>query len=78
MGKVGRNQMVRIADYVNPPDAAEIVGCTKGRIYQMLRDGDFTDLLQISEKRFMIGRKEVEKVAKNPSSTGRPRKKMAS
>lgn len=69
--------MVRISDYVMPVDAAEIIGCTVGRVYQMLRDDEFRDLLPIG-KRVMISRKEVEKVAASPATTGRPRKNLVS
>jgi hypothetical protein len=77
MGKVGNTQMVRLADYVSPSKAADLVGCTKGRIYQMLRGGEFRDLIPVGKRSVLIGRKEVEKIANNPSATGRPRKKLA-
>lgn len=70
--------MVRLADYVTPPEAAEIIGCTKGRVYQMLRGGEFNDLLKFGKRNFLISKKEAQKVASSPSSIGRPRKKMAS
>lgn len=78
MGKIGNERMVRMSDYVSPPDAADIIGCTPGRIYQMLRAGDFRDLLPIGKRGKLISRKEVEKVAKQPATTGRPRKNLAS
>lgn len=76
MGKIGRGKMVRFSDYVTPTDAAIIIGCTDGRIYQMLRDGDFRDLLPVG-KRVLISRKEAERIAKSPAKTGRPRKNLA-
>lgn len=78
MSKSQVNKMVRFADYVSPTDAAEIIGCTDGRIYQMLRAGDFRDTILVGKRRFLIARKEVQKVAKNPAKTGRPRKSLAS
>jgi hypothetical protein len=77
MGKVGKNTMVRIADYVSPSDAAGIIGCTDGRIYQMLRDKEFRNLLPIGKNRVMILRKEAEKIASSPAKTGRPRKNIS-
>ncbi len=70
--------MVRFADYISPATAADLIGCTKGRVYQMLRGGDFNDLIPVGKNRYLISRKEIEKVAKNPADTGRPRKKIAS
>lgn len=81
MGKIGANKMVCIADYVSPQKAAQIIGCTKGRVYQLLRegnDGPFRDLLLVGKRSVLISRREAEKVAKTPSETGRPRKKIAS
>lgn len=77
MGKVGNRPLVCLTDYIAPQDAARLIGCTPGRVYQMLRDGDFKDVLPFGRHR-LIGRKEAEKIAKNPATTGRPRKKLAS
>ena len=70
--------MVRISDYVRPPRAAEIIGCTPGRVYQMLRAGDFSDTIKVDESTTLISRREAEKIAQNPAKTGRPRKRVAS
>lgn len=78
MVKVSSKTMVRIADYVEPVKAADMIGCTSGRVYQMLRNAEFRGLLPIGKNRFLIPRKEVERVAKNPAKTGRPRKNLAS
>jgi hypothetical protein len=78
MGKSPKEQMVRISDYVHPPQAAEIIGCTPGRVYQKLRAGEFKDVLDLGDGRYMIGRKEVQKEASSPAKTGRPRKSLAS
>jgi len=78
MRKLSRDTMVRLADYVTPADAAEIIGCTDGRIYQKLRDGDFKDVIPVGKNRVLIGRKECERVAKTPEKTGRPRRILAS
>lgn len=72
------NRMVRLSDYVNPTQAAEIIGCTDGRVHQMLRAKEFKDIIPVGKRRFLIARKEVEKVADSPAATGRPRKNLAS
>jgi len=77
MGKVGSKTMVCLTDYISPQDAAQLIGCTPGRIYQMIRGKEFRDVLRFG-KHTVIGRKEAEKVANNPAQTGRPRKKLAS
>lgn len=66
--------MVRLSDYVTPTDAAAIIGCTKGRVYQKLREGDFKNVIVVGKKRVLIDRRECEQVAKSPEKTGRPRK----
>lgn len=70
--------MFRITDYVTPVGAAKIIGCTKGRIYQKLRDGDFKTAVTVGENRVLIGRRECEKIAKTPEKTGRPRSILVS
>lgn len=71
----GKRRMVDLAEYVQPKEAAEIVGCTKGRIYQMLRDGDFRDedLIFLGEKPRLIRRSVITELASSPAKTGRPR-----
>lgn len=75
----GKRQMVDLNDYVQPKTAAAIIGCTNGRIYQMLRGGEFSenDLVYIGDKPRLISRKAVEKIASEPAMTGRPRKNSA-
>lgn len=70
--------MVRISDYVHPPEAAKIIGCTPGRVYQKLRAGEFKDVLDLGGERYMISRKEAERERDSPANTGRPRKCVAS
>ena len=69
-------RMVDLAEFVQPKQAAVIIGCTDGRVYQMLREGDFEekDLIRFGEKPRLIRRKAVEKIANEPAKTGRPRK----
>jgi len=71
--------MVRFADYVNPAEAAEIIGCTKGLVYQLLRAGEFKGhTIPVGKRSVLIDRKKVQKVADSPAPTGRPRKNLAS
>ena len=77
MPKSSSKQMVRFSDYVTPDKAAEIIGCTKGRLHQMRRAGDLKDLIPTGKNRFLFGRRECEKIAKSPAKTGRPRKALA-
>lgn len=69
--------MTKLNDYLAPTDAAQLIGCTPGRVYQMLRNGDFSDVVRFG-KRCLIGRKEAQKVANTPATTGRPRKNLTS
>ena len=69
--------MVRLSDYVRPSKAAEIIGCTPGRVYQKLRDGDFRDVVELDDGSKLISRKECERERDNPADTGRPRKQPA-
>lgn len=73
-----REAMVRLSDYVNPAEAAEIIGCTDGRIYQLLRAGEFKRRIPIGKRSYLLLRKDCERIAKTPAKTGRPRKIMAS
>jgi hypothetical protein len=77
MRKLSGNTMVRFSDYVPPDKAAEIIGCTKGRVHQLRRAGDLKDVIPVGKNRFLFGRKECEKVGKTPAKTGRPRKALA-
>lgn len=73
------SKLVRITDYVSPSEAAAIIGCTDGRIYQMLRGTEFKGAtLPIGKNRVLILRKRVEQIASSPAKTGRPRKCLAS
>lgn len=64
-------------NYVSPTAAAAIVGCTDGRIYQMLRAKEFRDTIPVGKRSVLISRKEVEAIAKEPAKTGRPRKRFS-
>lgn len=59
-------------DFLTVSQAAERIGCTPGRVRQMLRSGTLAGE-KMSEWLWMIPRKAAEKAAKNPAKTGRPR-----
>ena len=61
-----------VGQFVSVNEAAHILGCTDGRIRQMLREG-ILDGLKLNAKAWAIPRKAVEKAAKNTPTTGRPR-----
>lgn len=60
-------------DFINVEEAAKIIGCTPGRVHQLLRSGDIPGQ-KLSERAWVILRKDAEKIAANPSNVGRPRK----
>ena len=63
-------------DAVSVADAAVIIGCTTGRVRQLLLDGEIRGK-KLSKKEhapWLVSKLDAEKLAKNPSTTGRPRK----
>lgn len=53
-------------------DAAQIVGCTVGRIRQLLIDGDIAGM-KLNDRAWAVDRKSAEKYAKKTFNVGRPR-----
>jgi DNA-directed RNA polymerase specialized sigma24 family protein len=60
-------------DAVSATTAAEIIGCTTGRVRQLLRDGAIRGK-KIGERAWAVSRVDAEKLAETPAKTGRPRK----
>lgn len=58
--------------FISVADAAEILGCTGGRIRQLLIDGVIAGM-KLNERAWAVERKSVEKLAKVPQTVGRPR-----
>jgi hypothetical protein len=58
--------------FVSVADAAEILGCTVGRVRQLLIDGTICGV-KLNERAWAVERKSVEKLAKIPQTVGRPR-----
>jgi excisionase family DNA binding protein len=61
-----------VGQFVSVSEAAEILGCTDGRIRQMLRAGEIEGI-KLNERAWAIPKKAAEKAAKNTPTTGRPR-----
>jgi len=53
--------------------AAKIIGCTTGRVRQLLRDGALRGV-KLGERAWVVSRVDAEKLGKSPAKTGRPRK----
>ncbi len=64
-------------DAVSVTAAAQIIGCTSGRVRQLLRDGALRGA-KLGERAWAVSRIDAEKMAHNPSPLGRPRKANAS
>lgn len=58
--------------YYTVAEAAEVIGITTGRIGQLLRAGAIKGR-KVSERAWLIPRKEVERFKAMPQTTGRPR-----
>ena len=63
-----------LANYASPDEAAAIIGCTNGRIYQLLKAKAFRDVLRIGKRMVLVSKKEAVRIAREPAKTGRPRK----
>ena len=62
-----------IGDYLNVVEAASIIGCSPGRVRQLLRAAEMRGV-KANEKAWLIPRKEAERMAKHKPNTGRPRR----
>lgn len=61
-----------IGNYVSVPEAARMLGCTSGRVRQLLIAGDLKGE-KLNAKAWAIQRRAVEKLAAIPQTKGRPR-----
>lgn len=59
-------------NYVSVPEAAEIIGCTQGRVHQLRDEGQITGE-KVNGRAWLLLRKDVEKIANTKAATGRPR-----
>lgn len=53
--------------------AAEIIGCTTGRVRQLLRENAIRGV-KLGERAWAVSRVDAEKMGAKPAKTGRPRK----
>mgnify|MGYP001199890953 CR=1 FL=1 len=60
-------------DAVSVSAAAEIIGCTTGRVRQLLRDGMLRGE-KLGARAWAVSRVDASKLARTPAKTGRPRK----
>lgn len=65
--------MVLNGDFLTPAEAADIIGCTVGRVHQLLKSKQLAGK-KFSERAWAVNRKSAEAYAKLPQTTGRPRK----
>lgn len=63
---------VAFDNYVSVPEAAEIIGCTTGRVHQLRDEGEITGE-KVNGRAWLLLKADVEKVAKKKRTTGRPR-----
>ena len=62
-----------LENYLNTQQAAVVIGCTDAHIRRMLIDGTIHGK-KVSERTWMIPRKEAERIRDDEPPTGRPRK----
>lgn len=60
-------------DFFTTTEAAAFIGCSDGRVRQLIRDGEI-DAEKAGPRMWLISKDEAEKIKKNPAKTGRPRK----
>ncbi len=56
-------------------EAADLIGVTEGRVYQLLWDGRMHGI-KINRRAWLIPRSEAEKFLARDSKVGRPRSKL--
>lgn len=52
--------------------AAEVIGCTPGRVRQLILAGTL-EATKLSPRIMLVQKKDAEKIARNPANVGRPR-----
>jgi excisionase family DNA binding protein len=60
-------------NFLTPGEAATVIGCTDGRVRQLLREGKLIGK-KISQRMWLISEEEARKMRDLPAETGRPRK----
>lgn len=59
--------------FLSVEEAANYIGCTSGRVRQMLRNGDIQGQ-KVHERSWIVPESEAAKVKENTHKVGRPRK----
>jgi excisionase family DNA binding protein len=59
--------------FLSVNEAAELIGCTDGRVRQLLIDGQLKGQ-KLHARAWVVDRDSADKYAKNTSKVGRPRK----
>jgi len=62
-----------VAEFLNVQEAADTIGCTTGRVRQMLITGEMRGI-KANGRAWLITKAEVAKIANTRHKTGRPRK----
>jgi excisionase family DNA binding protein len=60
-------------EYLTVQQAAEVIGCTGGRVRQMLLAGELQGV-KFNARAWMIPKKSAAKMARTPRPVGRPKK----
>ncbi len=60
------SRSLSVSQFVSTAEAATIIGCTDGRVRQMVRAGDITGVVRMSPRVVLIPRKQAEKIRDNP------------
>ena len=63
--------MADIRDYISVPEAADIIGCTEGRVRQLIYAEKLKAIKPNSA--WLVLEKAAREIARHPSNVGRPR-----
>ncbi len=67
-----RGMSTVVKNILSVAEAAAEIGCTEGRVRQLLREG-VIDVVHLNERAWAVHRASVEAFCKQPQVTGRPR-----
>lgn len=58
--------------FLNPKEAADVIGCTESYVRRLLRDGTIRGR-KLNERAWAIPQSEAERLSQQPQKTGRPK-----
>lgn len=61
-----------VKNLLSVEEAANVIGCTEGRVRQLLRSGELKGV-KLNERAWAVYAEAAEKMADNPATVGRPR-----